>query len=141
VVVSWRRPADLAEAVRLVAGGGTPVGGGAALLSPALLPQLGEIAVDLDGLLPVGVDGTSVGAGTTLAQLAAHPVVRARWPALAAAAGAAATPQVRADPAQTWRKVRGQAIKDFLVWPMLSGPSFRHTTLPRYRDRSRPRGT
>jgi linoleoyl-CoA desaturase len=38
-----------------------------------------------------------------------------------------ASPQLRADVLQTWRKVRRQATKDFLVWPLLSGPSFRHT--------------
>jgi NADPH-dependent stearoyl-CoA 9-desaturase len=38
-----------------------------------------------------------------------------------------ATPQVRADLALTFKKIRAQATKDFLVWPLLSGPSFRHT--------------
>ena len=33
-----------------------------------------------------------------------------------------ATPQVRADLALTFKKVRAQATKDFLVWPLLSGP-------------------
>jgi CO/xanthine dehydrogenase FAD-binding subunit len=96
VPVIWCRPDDLDEAVQLVAEGGTPVGGGAALLSAALPPQLGEVAVDLAGLLPSGVDDDAVGAGTTLAELAADPAVGQRWPALAAAAAAAATPQVRA---------------------------------------------
>ncbi len=38
-----------------------------------------------------------------------------------------ATPELRADLALTWRKARAQAAKDFVVWPLLSGPSFRHT--------------
>jgi linoleoyl-CoA desaturase len=38
-----------------------------------------------------------------------------------------ATPQVRADLVQTLEKVRAQAAKDFLVWPLLSGRSFGHT--------------
>ena len=38
-----------------------------------------------------------------------------------------ATPQVRADLALTFKKVCAQATKDFVVWPLLSGPSFRRT--------------
>lgn len=93
---AWVRPADVDDALRLVAAGATPVGGGAALLSPAFPCTLGPVALDLAGVLPAGVTGDVVGAGTTLAELAASPVVRARWGAVAAAAGGAATPQVRA---------------------------------------------
>ena len=39
----------------------------------------------------------------------------------------AATPEFRAELAQTWRKVRSQAAKDFLVLPLLSGRAFRYT--------------
>lgn len=57
---------------------------------------------DLDGVghlrgctaLPGG--GLRIGALTTLAALASDPQVRAGWPALAASAGIAATPQIRA---------------------------------------------
>jgi CO/xanthine dehydrogenase FAD-binding subunit len=90
------RPAGLTDALRLVAAGGTPVGGGAALLSPAFPCRLGAVAVDLAAVLPAGVDGDVVGAGTTLGELAADPGVRARWGAVAAAAAGTATPQVRA---------------------------------------------
>ena len=38
-----------------------------------------------------------------------------------------ATPEFRADLAATWTKVRAQAAKDYLVFPLLSGPAFRHT--------------
>lgn len=39
----------------------------------------------------------------------------------------AATPELRADLVQTWHKARGQAAKDYLLFPLLAGPSFRHT--------------
>ncbi|MGY1812791.1 FAD binding domain-containing protein [Blastococcus sp. SYSU D00820] len=93
---TWLRPTDLDDALRLVVAGGTPVGGGAALLSAALPCALGDRAVDLAGLLPAGVDGDVLGAGTTLAALATDPAIGAAWPALASAAAGAATPQVRA---------------------------------------------
>jgi fatty acid desaturase len=38
-----------------------------------------------------------------------------------------ATQEVRDNLAQTWTKARGQALKDFVVWPLLTGPSYRHT--------------
>ena len=34
---------------------------------------------------------------------------------------------MRADLALTFKKVCAQATKDFVVWPLLSGPSFRRT--------------
>lgn len=55
---------------------------------------------DLDDLRDVpGLDTLAhgrIGAKVTIAQLAAHPEVQAGWPAVALAAGALATPQVRA---------------------------------------------
>ncbi|MGW2271589.1 FAD binding domain-containing protein [Streptomyces yangpuensis] len=51
---------------------------------------------DLRGTGPLPDGGLRVGALTTLAELAADPRVRAGWPALALAAGTAATPQIRA---------------------------------------------
>jgi CO/xanthine dehydrogenase FAD-binding subunit len=90
------RPDDLDDALRLVADGATPVGGGAALLSTAFPCRIGPVALDLSGLLPTGVTGDVVGAGTTLAVLAGSPQVRSRWGALASAAAGTATPQVRA---------------------------------------------
>jgi linoleoyl-CoA desaturase len=38
-----------------------------------------------------------------------------------------ASPQLRADLAQTWHKMRSQAAKDYLLFPLLAGPSFRST--------------
>lgn len=64
------------------------------LLAPALLvsltaiPGLARIEEQADG-------GLRVGAMVTLADLAAHALVRRRWPALADAAGGAASPQIR----------------------------------------------
>ncbi len=49
---------------------------------------LGSIIVEADGSL-------AIGARVTLAQLAAEPVVRKGWPALASAAGEVATPPIR----------------------------------------------
>ncbi|SNQ45427.1 putative Carbon monoxide dehydrogenase [Frankia canadensis] len=91
----WYRPAGLHEALELLAAGGTAVGGGVALLSPALPPVLGELAVDVSGVLPSGLRDGQIGAGTTLAELAADAAVLRAWPGIAAAAAAMATPQVR----------------------------------------------
>ena len=58
------------------------------LVSLRRLAGLREIRSAEDGAL-------TIGAGTTLAAIAAHPRVRARYPALAQAAGLAAGPQLR----------------------------------------------
>ncbi|MGW9071353.1 FAD binding domain-containing protein [Streptomyces yangpuensis] len=55
-----------------------------------------EGVADLRGTAPLPGGGLRIGALTTLAELAADPRVRAGWPALALAAGTAATPQIRA---------------------------------------------
>ncbi len=79
-----------------MAAGGTAVGGAVALLSAALAPALGQVAVDLCEVLPAGLHGGAIGAGTTIAELAADARVRRDWPAIAQAASAMGTPQVRA---------------------------------------------
>ncbi|MFE2125747.1 FAD binding domain-containing protein [Streptomyces amritsarensis] len=53
-------------------------------------------AAGLHGTAALPEGGLRIGALTTLAELAADPQVRAGWPALAASAGTAATPQIRA---------------------------------------------
>ncbi|WP_060180200.1 FAD binding domain-containing protein [Streptomyces sp. IMTB 1903] len=53
-------------------------------------------AAGLHGIAALPDGGLRIGALTTLAELAADPQVRAGWPALAASAGTAATPQIRA---------------------------------------------
>ena len=60
----------------------------ATLVSLTAIPGLARIEEQADG-------GLRVGAMTTLADLAAHPLVRRRWPALADAAGGSASPQIR----------------------------------------------
>jgi carbon-monoxide dehydrogenase medium subunit len=95
-VTAWLHPATRDEAFSLVADGGTPVAGGVALLSLALAPALGERAVDVAALLPVGIFDGLIGASTTLAELAADSYANAHWPAIAEAAAMTATPQVRA---------------------------------------------
>lgn len=93
--VTWLHPATRDEAISAVVAGGTPVAGGAALLSLALTPALGSRAVDVLGLLPSGIQDAVIGAATTLAWLAADPYTASRWPAIAEAAGMTATPQIR----------------------------------------------
>jgi len=52
------------------------------------VPELGRIAEEKDG-------GVRIGSMATLAQVAAHPLIRARYRALAQAAGGSASPQLR----------------------------------------------
>jgi xanthine dehydrogenase YagS FAD-binding subunit len=63
------------------------------LIAPEALVNLEGVAA-LRGI-HVAADAVTVGALTTLQQLADHPQVRRQFPALARAAGEAATPQVR----------------------------------------------
>lgn len=97
------RPVGLDEALTLLAGrpGARVLAGGQSLL-PGL--RTGEeraaLVVDirrLEELRGIGraADGIRIGAATTLAELAAHPLVLARAPELAAAARANGDPQVR----------------------------------------------
>ena len=97
-------PATVAEALRELAaedaiavGGGTQVGllARQGLIAPARLVWLGRI----EGLRGVAVepDGRlSIGAATTLAEIAASPAVRSAHPALAGAAARVGNPRVRA---------------------------------------------
>ena len=100
---SYVKPATLAEAVRLLAApgarahaGGTDllgclrdgVFGADTLVSLARLGELRGVRSALDG-------GLVVGAMTTLAEVAANADVVARFPTLARAAAAAASPQLR----------------------------------------------
>src|SRR5258707_13859930 len=49
----------------------------------------------LRGIVFDSAQGLRIGAGVSLAELAASPLVRERFPALATAAGAVSTPQLR----------------------------------------------
>ena len=90
------------EAVALLAQpGAVAMGGGT-----DLLPQVRDGVVPADRLVGLAAipgmaaiaetaDGLTIGAAATIADVAAHPVVRRRYAALAEAAGGLATPQIR----------------------------------------------
>ncbi len=124
----FARPSTLKQATALLAGtgGSRPLAGGQSLLVDlttgeaearllvdlALLDELRGIQRRRDG-------GLSIGAMTTLAELATHPEVRTAAPALAEAAGANGDPQVR-----NRGTVGGNLAAD------RSGPGLRATDLP-----------
>ena len=105
------QPDSLGDALALLADNpdaAMPIAGGTDLLSeirdgtaaPAVLVSLDNIADGgLRGIAPIpgiaGGGGLRIGALTTIADLAAHPVIRRDYAALAEAAGGLATPQVR----------------------------------------------
>jgi 4-hydroxybenzoyl-CoA reductase subunit beta len=112
----YHRPASLAEALELLAGrdDAMPIAGGTDLMpnmkhrlwTPRHLVALkgvGEMrgigALAADGAPVADDDGAArwlvLGASATLTQVAAHPLVRARVPALAEAASKVAGPQIR----------------------------------------------
>ena len=87
------RPSSPAEAVAALGDGGLALAGGTEvvpLLREGLLAA--ERLVDVSGAVPRGVDGRTIGAGTTLAELEADPQVPA---ALREACRLAASPQLR----------------------------------------------
>lgn len=101
--IDLRRPATLADATRaLSAGGAQPLAGGTDLLpnlrrglgEPSALIDLGGLA-ELGGIAPAADGALRLGAGVTLAGIAADARVRAGWPALARAAGLVAGPTHR----------------------------------------------
>ncbi|HKW91759.1 MAG TPA: FAD binding domain-containing protein [Methylomirabilota bacterium] len=98
-------PVSVADAVKLMADHGPQamlVAGGTDLypnmkrrqFEPAVLVGLRGIR-ELVGVRPTWSDALAVGAGTTLTTVSRHPEVRARYAALATAAGAVSTPQLR----------------------------------------------
>jgi xanthine dehydrogenase YagS FAD-binding subunit len=100
---SFAKPSSLAEALRLLAlPGSRPHAGGTDLLgclrdrvlSAERLVALDGIA-ELRGIVPTAEGGLRIGALTTLTELATVPAVVDRYPALARAAAAAASPQLR----------------------------------------------
>ncbi|MCZ2825036.1 MULTISPECIES: FAD binding domain-containing protein [unclassified Modestobacter] len=92
---AWHAPRSRAEAVELLRHGATPVGGGAALLSRAFPHSAGSAVVDLRAAVDAGSTPPVVGAGATIASLAADPALLAGWPAVAQAAGLTANPGIR----------------------------------------------
>jgi xanthine dehydrogenase YagS FAD-binding subunit len=86
--VELLRPSSLAEI-----DGGVPIAGGTEVV-PLLREGLlrAETLVDIDALVPHGIDGTRIGAGATLAELEVDPQIPA---ALREACRLAASPQLR----------------------------------------------
>lgn len=99
----YSRPGDAAEAVEAVAGdpGATFLAGGTNLVdhmklgiaSPTALVDVREVVDDAVEELPGG--GVRIGAGTTNSELAAHPLIRRRYPLLSSALLAGASGQLR----------------------------------------------
>ena len=98
----YARPASTAEAVRLMAGNPEAkfLAGGANLVDlmrerierPATLIDVSGLSLDIED----GLDGGLViGAGVKNTELAAHPIVRQRFPVLARAVLAGASGQIR----------------------------------------------
>ncbi len=101
----YRQPQTLAEAVALLTdapeAAARIIAGGSDLLDeikegiihPGRVVSLAAVP-DLAGIAEAA-DGLSIGAMTTIAEIAAHPVIAAAYTALAEAAGGLATPQIR----------------------------------------------
>ena len=98
----WLEASSVAQAADAAAGAAVPKAGGIdlldlmkeGLLAPRrvvnlrTIPELGRIAEEAGGSLRIG-------AAATLAQLAANPLIRARYRALSEAAANSASPQIR----------------------------------------------
>jgi xanthine dehydrogenase YagS FAD-binding subunit len=91
--VELRRPPDAAQAVAALGNGSVALAGGTDLV-PLLRDGIvqADTLVHLADAVPRGVDGTRIGAGTTLAELEVDPQVPA---ALREACAQAASPQLR----------------------------------------------
>ena len=89
-----QRPESVEEAVAALGNGGRALAGGTELV-PLLREGLvdAETLVHVEGVIPRGIEGTRIGAGTTLAELEADPEIPA---ALREACRLAASPQLRA---------------------------------------------
>lgn len=100
---SYVKPASIGEAIRELSTPGARVHAGGTdllgclrdrVLTASKLVSLSGLT-ELQGVSELPSGGLRIGALTTLAELAANPVVQQRYHALAAAAGAAASPQLR----------------------------------------------
>lgn len=97
------KPASIGEAIRELSTPGARVHAGGTdllgclrdrVLTATKLVSLNGLA-ELHGVSELPNGGLRIGALTTLAELAAHPLLQRRFRALSAAAGAAASPQLR----------------------------------------------
>jgi xanthine dehydrogenase YagS FAD-binding subunit len=88
------RPESVADAVSSLGNGAVALGGGTELI-PLLRDRIvsAETLVELRSAVPKGVDGTRIGAGTTLAELEVDPQIPG---ALREACRLSASPQLRA---------------------------------------------
>ncbi|HEY7037767.1 MAG TPA: FAD binding domain-containing protein, partial [Methylomirabilota bacterium] len=102
---TYLAPVSVGDAVKLMTDHGPEamlVAGGTDLypnmkrrqFEPTVLVGLRGVK-DLSGVRRPADDGLAIGAGTTLTAVSRHPDVRARYAALATAAGAVSTPQLR----------------------------------------------
>lgn len=100
----FHRPATVEEAAELLAERGTaavPIAGGTDVLPKMKRKQVRPDAVvslaGIDGMAGIRVDdtGLEIGGQTTLDRIATHRTVQDRYPALAEAAAAVATPSIR----------------------------------------------
>ncbi len=135
---AYLRPRTVAEAVETLATHGArarPLAGGTDLLpkmkrrqlQPSYLVAISHLP-ELRGLEGSAASGLSIGAGEPLARVAIHPEVVAGYPALARAAAAVSTPQLRAmgtlggnlavdprctyyDQTEEWRESMGSCLK------------------------------
>jgi len=91
--VELLQPSSADEAAATLGNGNVALAGGTELV-PLLREQLveAETLVDVRGVVPKGVDGTRIGAGTTLAELEADPQIPQ---ALREACALASSPQLR----------------------------------------------
>ena len=100
---TYVKPASIGEAVRALSTPGAFVHAGGTDVLGCLRDRVYAVStvVSLSGLAELrGVSespngGLRIGALTTLSEIAAHPLVKLRYAALAAAAGSAASPQLR----------------------------------------------
>jgi xanthine dehydrogenase YagS FAD-binding subunit len=100
---TYVKPASIGEVVRALAAPGARLHAGGTdllgclrdrVLTAEKVVSLSGVA-ELQGVNELGNGGLRIGTLTTLAELAAHPLVQQRYTALAKGAGAAASPQLR----------------------------------------------
>lgn len=98
----YARPRSLPEALELIAAGGRPLAGGTDLLVGLRKGKISaDRVVDLKGIEDLAPaiervgEAVEISAGTPISDIVAHPVVRADYPALVAAASAVGSIQIR----------------------------------------------